>query len=150
MTSAVRSVCLGLFLLFVLSGCDAVDVVVDLLDPATVRVTLINNGQFDVEGTLFYDDEQDLPQFVLTEVGRQLDFTVSAGDSFTFERSCDDLQTIIIEDADLLVAPGVSPETSTGVLRDGDDFSCGDSIVFTFDHSEILVDFNVTESIEGG
>ncbi len=149
MTSAVRSGCLGVVLLFALSGCDAVDVVIDLLDPATVRVTLVNNGRFDVEGTLFYDDEQDLPQILLTEVGRQIDFTVPAGDFFTFTRSCDDLQAIIIEDADLLVAPGVSPETSTGVLRDGRDFSCGDSIVFTFDHSDLLLDFDVTESVEG-
>ena len=34
------------------------------------------------------------------------------------------------------------------VLRDGDDFSCGDTIVFTFDHSGILVDFDVTVSID--
>ena len=145
MRNSLRSVGVVVVFLPVLSGCDAVG---DLIGPSTVRVRLVNNGQFDVEGTLFYGDQQDLPKIVLTEFGEELDFIVPSGGSNTFLRACDDLQAIVIEDADLLIIGDLGPETSSGVLRDGDDFSCGDTIVFTFDHSAILVDFDVTVSVE--
>lgn len=145
MRNSLRSMGAAVVFLSVLSGCDAV---ADLIGPSTVRVMLVNNGQFDVEGTLFYDDQQDLPKIVLTEFGEELDFTVPSGGSNTFVRACDDLQAIVIEDADLLIIGDIGPETSSGVLRDGDDFSCGDTIIFTFDHSGILLDFDVTVSIE--
>lgn len=145
MRNSLRSMGAAVVFLSMLSGCDAVT---DLVGPSTVRVRLVNNGQFDVEGTLFYGDQQDLPKIVLTEFGEELDFTVPSGGSDTFVRACDDLQAIVIEDADLLIIGDIGPETSSGVLRDGDDFSCGDTIVFTFDHSGILLDFDVTESIE--
>ncbi len=145
MRNSLRSVGVVVVFLPVLSGCDAVG---DLVGPSTVRVRLVNNGQFDVEGTLFYGDQQDVPKIVLTEFGEELDFTVPFGGSDTFVRACDDLQAIFIEDADLLILGDIGPETSSDVLRDGDDFSCGDTIVFTFDHSGILLDFDVTVSID--
>lgn len=145
MRNSLLSVGVAVVFLSVFSGCDAVG---DLVGPSTVRVRLVNNGQFDVEGTLFYGDQQDLPKIVLTEFGEELDFIVPSGGSNTFLRACDDLQAIVIEDADLLIIGDLGPETSSGVLRDGDDFSCGDTIVFTFDHSGILLDFDVTDSIE--
>ena len=145
MRNLVRSMGASVVFLSILSGCDAVG---DLVGPTTVRVRLVNNGQFDVEGTLFYGDQQDAPEIVLTEFGEELDFTVPSGGTDTFVRPCEDLQAIVIEDADLLIVGGIGPDTSSGVLRDGDDFSCGDTIVFTFDHSGILLDFDVTESIE--
>jgi len=53
-----------------------------------------------------------------------------------FSKDCDNLQAIIISDADLEVVG----EEDTGTLRDGDDFGCGDTIIFTFD----LIDFDIT------
>lgn len=151
MRNALRSMGVAVVFLSVLSGCDAVTGLADLVDlagPSTVRVMLVNNGQFDVEGTLFYGDQQEAPNIVLTEFGEELDFTVPSGESNTFVRTCDDLQAIVIDDADLLILGDIGPETNSDVLRDGDDFSCGDTIVFTFDHSGILVDFDVTVSID--
>ncbi|MCH7884473.1 MAG: hypothetical protein IIC01_04415, partial [Planctomycetes bacterium] len=52
------------------------------------------------------------------------------------------------DDADLLILGDIGPEANSDVLRDGDDFSCGDTIVFTFDHSGILVDFDVIVSVD--
>ena len=76
-----------------------------------------------------------------------LDFIVDPGETFTFALACDDVQAIILEDADLRVVAGVSPETDSNLPRDGDEFRCGDTIIFTFDHGLLLVDFGVTISI---
>jgi hypothetical protein len=49
-----------------------------------------------------------------------------------------------------MVVGEIGPETDTGVLRDGDDFGCGDRITFTFDHSAVIVDFDVTVDVSNG
>ena len=105
-------------------------------------------SDFPVEVTVFIDNEQDLPEDVLTQVGTEIQFTVAAGEIVTFSRDCDDLQVIIIDDADLRVVGGVGPEAQSDVLRDGDDFSCGDTITFTFDHSAVIIDFDVSSSVQ--
>ncbi len=123
------------------SGCD-------LIPPAQVTVTLTNtSADFDVDATIFFDDEDDLPRDLLIEVGQQRDFTIPPGESVSFSADCDALRAIVLEDADLRVVIGVSPETDSGVLRDGDDFECGDEIVFTFTHSILLVDFDVDVTV---
>jgi len=134
-----------MILLPVFAGCGAI---IDFFQPSTTSVTLINNSDFPVDVTLFIDDEQNIPEDALTEVGEQIDRTLQPGEVASFSRDCDELQAIIVEDADLRVVVGVSPETSTDVLRDGDDFGCGDRIIFTFDHSALLVDFNVTVDVQ--
>jgi len=72
-----------------------------------------------------------------------LNFVIPPGGTRTFIRSCDDLQAIVLDDADLLILAGIGPETNTDVLRDGDDFRCGDLIEFTFSHSGAVFDFDV-------
>jgi len=124
-------------------GCDAL---VFLL-PRTVTVRLVNNGSFPVDGELYYDDNQDTVDTLLREIGTLVEFDVDPGETYTFTRSCDDLQAIYIDDADLRVIVGVSPDDDTRVLRDGTDFSCGDTITYTFDHSELLLDFNISTSV---
>jgi len=47
----------------------------------------------------------------------------------------------------LLIIGGLGPETNSDVLRDNTDFSCSDTIVFTFDHTDALLDFDVTSSV---
>lgn len=128
------------------AGCDAL---LDFLQPRLVTVRLVNNGSFPVEVLLLYSSEQDIPEELLSEVGDEVQVTIPAGETTTFSRSCDDLQAIIIEDADLMVIGQIGPEAGTGVLRDGDEFGCGDTIIFTFDHSDILVDFDVSTDVEG-
>ena len=127
-------------LLPVTVGCDAVS---DLLSPSRVTVSLVNNGEFEVQARFFISEDQNTLEALLTELGDELNFTVPAGETTTFTRDCDDLQAIILDDAELRVLGGVGPEADTDVLRDGDDFGCGDTIVFTFDHSDLLLDFDV-------
>jgi hypothetical protein len=134
-----------LILALPLGGCG---VLAALLLPTTVMVWLVNDSDYPVEVTLFIHDEQDLPEFLLTEVGDELNFTVPAGQLVTFARGCEDLQAIMIEDADLLVIGGMGPEANTNVLRDGDDFGCGSTIVFTFSHSAAVTDFEITTLVE--
>jgi hypothetical protein len=85
-----------------------------------------------VDGTLLYYDEQDIPELLLSELGTEFDFDLEPGDLATFSLDCDELQAVQIEDADMRLLFGIGPETSSEVLRDGDDFGCGNEIVFTF------------------
>ena len=129
----------------VVGGCDAIG---NLLSPSRVTVSLVNNGGYEVQARFFISEDQNTFEALLTELGTQVDFIVPAGETTMFTRDCDDLQAIILENAELRVLGGIGPEASTDVLRDGDDFGCGDHIVFTFDHSDVLVDFRVTPTVE--
>ncbi len=137
------SVLVGLFA--GMAGCDAL---VGFLRPNKTSVVLVNSSDFDVEVELFYDDDQNILELLLTEIGEEMRLTISAGEQSTFSRDCDDLQAIIIDDADLLLIGQIGPEVKTDVLRDGDEFGCGDTITFTFDHSDALFDFFITVEIE--
>jgi hypothetical protein len=57
-------------------GCDFL---IDFIPPEVTTVTLVNDGAFPVEVTLFYDEEQDIPEALLTEAGTELNFTIPAG-----------------------------------------------------------------------
>lgn len=142
---------IGCGLVVTAAGCDALRAFIDFLPTQETRVELVNNGDFPVEVELYYDEEQDIPESLLTtDAGTRLTYTIEPGQSTTFSRNCDELQAIVISDADLQIIGSVGPEATSDVLRDGDDFGCGDTIVFTFDHSDVLVDFDVTPSVEGG
>ncbi len=124
---------------------------IGVLLPTTVTVSLVNDSSdFDVDVTLLYHDEDDIPELLLTEIGTERGFTIAPGQTATFTRSCDDLQAVMIEDADLLVLVGIGPDTDTGVFRIDDHFECGDEIAFTFTHSEVILDFDVTTQIRPG
>lgn len=126
-------------------GCEGV---LDILLPSTVTVTLVNHSpDFDVEAILFYDDEDDLPKFLLVETGVQLDIIVGPGEEAGFTRSCDDLRAVVLDDADLLILGGLGPETSSDVLRIDDEYECGDEIIFTFNHSDLMLDFDVSWTV---
>ncbi len=138
---AERVLVAGLFSL-PLMGCDAL---LDIILPNMVTVSLVNEAEFTVDGTLFYDDQQEIPRLLLTEVGQEMRFTISPGETLIFSRSCDDLQAIVIDDADLLLIGGLGPEANSDVLRDGDDFGCGDTVIFTF--SGGLASFDISTSV---
>ncbi len=124
-----------------LMSCDSLT---DFLLPTTVTVSLVNaSPDYAVEVTLYYDDEDDLPEVILTEFGTEIELTISAGNMSSFTRDCDDLQAIVIDDADLLVLGGLGPEANSEVLRIDDEYECGDEIVFTFTHSDAVLDFDV-------
>lgn len=129
-----------------LLGCDAL---LSVLTGDTVRVSLVNDSDFDITVSLFIYDEQLVPEFLITELGDESVFFVPAGQTVVFFRICEELQAIMIDDADLLVDGGFGPEANSDVLRDDDDFSCGNTITFTFDHSAAILDFDVTSSVFG-
>ena len=122
------------------SGCDTI---IDSLQPQTVTVRLVNNADFNVDIVLYTGDDQDVTRELLTEVGDEEQFTIPSGETTSFQRNCDELQAIVIDRADLVLLGEIGPETETDILRDGDDFSCGEILVFTFDHSGAIVDFDV-------
>ncbi len=134
----------ALALLIPLTGCPGL---IDLLNPARTTVRVVNNGDFDVDVVIYYDEDQNVLEDLIDDVGTRVEFTIAPGGVQEFSRDCDDLQAIKVVDADLRVVGQVGPETSSGVVRDGDDFGCRDTITFTFDHSAVLVDFDVSTAI---
>lgn len=138
---------LAALLLLAFAGCDTL---LSLLQPSTVRVELRNNGDYVVDVTLYYGESQSAPRDVLTTLGTQVEYSISPGETAAFSRDCDDLRAIVIDEASLRVIGQAGPSTDGDVLRDDDDFDCGDTIVFTFDHGPLLVDFAVQTSVEQG
>lgn len=125
-------------------GCDAIS---GLLPNQVVTVRLVNNSTtFGIDVDIYIASEQLVTETVLTTSGTLLEFLVAAGQTATFSRDCDELQAIIVADADLQLL-GIF-ETMSNVLRDGTDFSCGSTITFTFTHSALLIDFTVTPTVE--
>jgi len=125
------SLLVGCFLV----SCDSLPGILDLFLPTTTSVRLVNDTGFTVEGTLYFSDQQDMPEIMLTNdlLATELDFALSAGaDRVILAESCEELQAIIIDDAEVLLFPGISPDAGTDVLRDSDEFVCGNEIVFTF------------------
>ena len=134
--------CLAAVLLLGL-GCDALSLI-EL--PRITTVRLVNNGEFDVLAGVAFSDEEDMPEAILEE-DDDLEFTIGPGQTRTFTRSCDDLRAIMVSHAELQIIGGVGPEADSGVVREDEDFSCGDVITFTFTHSDLIVDFDVSSSV---
>ncbi len=64
-----RILCCLLPVLCALPGCDAV---VGFFRPGETTVTLVNNSDFGIEVELFYDNDQNILESLLTEVGEEL------------------------------------------------------------------------------
>ncbi len=128
--------------LSLIAGCDGL---VGILLPSTVTITLVNeSANFNVDGTIVYDDDDLFLRADLTALGTDLQFNLGPGASFSFPPlDCDEVEALILDDADLRVLGSVGPDTESDLLRVGDDFECGDEIVFTFTHSDIILDFDV-------
>lgn len=132
-------------LMFVaLFGCQSI---LEILQPRIVQVHLVNRGDFAVDILLYYHEEQLIPKELLTEIGTRLEFTIAAGQEARFSRNCEALQAVVVDNADLRIIGQIGPKTDTDILRDGNDFRCGDTVVITFDHSSVLVDFHATVDV---
>ncbi len=132
MRIAIRTLCLAAA--FLCGSCGTVQ----------TYVILYNSTSHTVEGRLFYDEEQALPASGLEALGTEVTFSIPAGQSFSFNRDCEDLQAIFIKDADLRVAPGISPDTESDVYSEPDDFTCGRTLTFTFTQNALGTELNVT------
>ncbi len=111
-------------------------------------VSLANNSpSFNVDVTLFYHNDDDIPDALLTEIGTERNLTIGPGAKASFREYCDNLQAIVIDDADLVVVGALGPETSSEVLHVDEHFECGSEIVFTFTHPDVIFDFDVTVEV---
>ncbi len=125
-----------------LSGCG-------VFNTATqTRVRLVNDSSFPVDVTLFYSSRSDDTRPALTTSGNRLEFNIAAGESASFARPCTELRAIVIENAELRVLGSEGPETETNVLAADGDFGCASTITYTFDHSDVVVDFNVATRVD--
>lgn len=127
-----------------LSGCGAL---ADLFQPSTVLVRMVNDGDYPVEVTLVRGNNQNAPRAVLEALGDEEHFTIAAGGSRTIRRDCDGVQAVEIEKAELMIVGSIGPEANSNVLRDGDDYNCGDTIEFRFDHTALIVDFDISVAV---
>jgi len=66
-----------------LAGCNSL---VGLLRPSETTIVLANDSDFDVEVVLFYDDDQNILELLLTEIGEEMRLTIGAGEQITFSR----------------------------------------------------------------
>lgn len=137
--------CLALGCLLASTGCGFL---IDLAWPRQTTVRLVNHSDFDVDVVLFYGDDQNAPQDVLTSIGTRMEFSLPPGASTRFSRDCDRLQAVVVDDARLRVVNQSGPDARSRVLRDGSDFDCRDTIIFTFDHSDAVIDFDVSVAVE--
>ena len=129
------------------AGCESL---ISLLQPNTVTVRLVNTStSFQVDVELYYSNDQNVLEALLTTLGEERELSIPAGQSTTFSVDCDDLQAIMIEQAELVIISGIGPEESTGVYRDGTDFNCGDTLVFTFTHPVLPTDLDISFAVQG-
>ncbi len=140
----------GILLVILPAGCGVIGTFLDVFQPNETTVNLVNNADYPVRVLLYYDDEQDAPEEFIKEFGTERQITIEAGAQQSFSRDCEELQAIFIENAELRIIGEIGPEAATGVHRDGEDFNCGDTINFTFDHSAILTDFDVIVEVVNG
>jgi hypothetical protein len=137
---------LSVMLLLSAAQCGALRAVIQ---PTRVAVSLVNNSDFDVEVRLFTAENQEVPEDLIDDVGSERNFTLAPGQTQSFSDTCDNLQAIKIDRAQLRVIGDVfAPDESSDILRDGSDFNCGDRIIFTFDHTDVIVDFHIETRVE--
>ena len=130
------------------AGCGVLGNIGDILGANRVTVRLINaSDQFDVNVEVRYGDENLETKDLLKVLGEEVNRTLSPGESSEFTGDCDELESIFVDEAELL-APLLNLKEDTDVIVDGDNFSCGDTIVYTFTHSAIIVDFDISTSVQ--
>ena len=137
---------LALALAALLAGTFGCNSLFNALLPNQTSVQLVNDGDFPVNVELYYGNDQNALKSLLTTFGQKVEVTVQPGDTYSFAENCDSLQAIVIENADLDVVGPVGPSADTEVYRDGTDFNCGDTLVFTFTHPAIPTSLNINFS----
>jgi len=135
----------------VLTGCGGLGTVLDIINatPTTVGVRFVNTTDFPVDFEFFTSDQGDIPRDLLTNdiIGDLTELTVEAGATVDLpSQSCDRIQAMTIDNAELRILGGLGPSDESAILRDGDDFSCGDRITFTFNSAD-LADLSIGTSV---
>lgn len=128
----------------VMAGCE---LALDIILPTTVTITMVNTiDGFNIEGTIVYDNREALLKEDLVALGVDRVFNVAGGSSFSFAPlDCDDVESLVLDRAELQVIGDIGPSTDSEILRMGEEFECGDEIVFTFTGN--ILDLNVSTSV---
>ena len=116
----------------------------DIFMPSTVTITFVNEfTDFEIEGTIVFDNREAFLKEDLVGFGEDLSFVIDGGGSVSLAPlDCDDVESLVLDRAELLVIGNIGPSTDSEILRIGEDFECGDEIVFTFTGS--ILDLDVT------
>lgn len=109
-------------------------------------VLLTNSADFPVTVQLFYSDQQEVTEELLKSLGTEVNVALQPQETFPIARDCDNLQAVIIADSELQVIGGIGPNASTRVYRDGDDFNCGDTVIFTFSQDNLGTQLDISFS----
>lgn len=135
----MKALCLAVLLLpalFLVTGCPPVD-----NNTGAIVVELRNNSEFELEVELYYDEDSDVDEDDIDNVGTRRTFTLEAGEDASFSALCLNLHAIKITNAELQTVG--NPTLESDVFRIDNDFECNDQITFTFDASAIPIDFDV-------
>jgi hypothetical protein len=128
-------------LILTLAGCGFG---LDIFLPSTVTITFVNEfTDLSIEGTVVFDNREAFIKEDLVGFGEERSFSVDGGQSLSLTPlSCGEVESLVLDRAELLVVGNVGPSTDSEILRIGEDFDCGDEIVFTFTGS--ILDLNVS------
>jgi hypothetical protein len=122
-----------------LAGCDGLGGLIGVIRPDRVTVQLVNSTDFEVDVMLRVSASDDITiKDFLDELGQELTFILAAGQSTSFSRDCDDLGSIRVEDADMLIIGEVGPDEETEPINLEREFDCGDTIRYTFEAPSTL------------
>lgn len=125
-------------------GCDTFS---SLLGSNITSVEFYNDSPYEVYVEYVTHDDQNTPESLLDDVGVVDDFELDSGRERYVEDDCDEIQAVQVIEAYLTDDDDVG--ASTDVLRDGDDFGCGDRILITFttddDGDDLFIDVDVVE-----
>lgn len=107
---------------------------------------LVNDTGADLHVRVFYDSEQNIPEDLIDDAGREAEFDLAPGETRTFSRDCDELQAIVVK-GELNLIGNFGPEETTRIFRDGDDFGCGDVLVFRFTQNALGTDLEISVTL---
>jgi len=138
-------------LLVSVAGCDGLSPLLNIINdaPTTVGVSFVNTTDFPVEFEFYTSEEGDIPRDLLTNdlIGDLTEFTVEAGQTTDLPtQPCDQIAAMTIDNADLRILGGLGPSDESSVLRESEDFACGDRVTFTFRSADIA-DLSIAASV---
>jgi hypothetical protein len=102
-------------------------------------VDLVNDTASPVHVTLYYGyvtqysgGDPSVEVNALAASGQKKEFDIQPGQTAAFSDDCAVVRAIAIQQAEISVAGGAGPTGSTGVYREGTDYTHGDTLTFTF------------------
>lgn len=134
------------FLLVLLPlGCQ----VFNSLEAGATSIRLVNNGSFTVSATIVYDENENVADSDIGNLGTQTTVSIPPGQSKDIAPiPCGLIHAVKVLDATLESGGNTKPHTHSDTYREGPDYACGDRVIFTFTNSILQFDFSVSESRE--